>query len=67
MTALRQRSEIFHNPWQQQPVARSYCVPRRLLHSQIGLLDLHCQDLTDPGPGPFLNRLYRHSGQRDPP
>lgn len=48
VAALRQRSGTFHDLWQRQPVAGSYCVPRRLLHPQVGLLDLHCQQLLDP-------------------
>jgi len=34
--------------WRQHPVAGRHCGPVRLVHPQVGLLELHCQRLIDP-------------------
>ncbi|WP_308206670.1 MmyB family transcriptional regulator [Paractinoplanes hotanensis] len=46
--ALLARSPEFAELWRGHPVARLYCAPKRLLHPQVGLLELHCQMLVDP-------------------
>ncbi|KIF77103.1 XRE family transcriptional regulator [Streptomyces sp. 150FB] len=34
--------------WREHPVMGPYCAPKRILHPQLGLLELHCQTLVDP-------------------
>ncbi|GAA2552357.1 helix-turn-helix transcriptional regulator [Winogradskya consettensis] len=46
--ALLARSPEFAELWRGHPVSGPYCAPKRLLHPQVGLLELHCQMLVDP-------------------
>jgi hypothetical protein len=46
--ALLARSPEFAELWRGHPVPGPYCAPKRLLHPQVGLLELHCQMLVDP-------------------
>ncbi|GAA2514619.1 helix-turn-helix transcriptional regulator [Winogradskya humida] len=46
--ALLARSPEFAGLWRGHPVSGPYCAPKRLLHPQVGLLELHCQMLVDP-------------------
>ena len=46
--ALLEQSPQFAALWRQHPVAGRYCGPVRLLHPEVGPLDLHCQRLIDP-------------------
>ncbi|MFI5485711.1 helix-turn-helix transcriptional regulator [Micromonospora echinaurantiaca] len=34
--------------WREHPVTGPYCTTERILHPQVGLLELHCQILLDP-------------------
>jgi transcriptional regulator with XRE-family HTH domain len=46
--ALLAESPEFAELWDGHPVTGPYCAPKRLLHPQVGLLELHCQTLVDP-------------------
>jgi len=46
--ALLTRSPEFAGIWRTHPVQGPYCGPERLLHPQVGSLELHCQILLDP-------------------
>ncbi|MYV56877.1 helix-turn-helix transcriptional regulator [Streptomyces sp. SID3212] len=46
--ALLPASAEFALLWREHPVLESYCAPKRILHPELGLLELHCQTLMDP-------------------
>ena len=46
--ALLEESPEFAALWREHPVASRYCGPVRLVHPEVGPLDLHCQRLIDP-------------------
>ncbi|WP_433727582.1 helix-turn-helix transcriptional regulator [Actinoplanes sp. CA-051413] len=46
--ALLGQSAQFAELWRQHPVAGRYCGPVRLVHPEVGLLELNCQRLIDP-------------------
>jgi transcriptional regulator with XRE-family HTH domain len=46
--ALLARSPEFADIWRTHPVPGPCRAPERLLHPQVGLLELHCQTLLDP-------------------
>ena len=48
VTALLARSPDFAARWRQHPVPAGRCGPIRLIHPEVGRLDLHCQTLIDP-------------------
>ncbi|PSM44627.1 transcriptional regulator [Streptomyces dioscori] len=45
---LRGTSQEFARLWAERPVLGPSCGPKRFLHPQVGLLELHCQTLVDP-------------------
>ncbi|AGZ41703.1 helix-turn-helix transcriptional regulator [Actinoplanes friuliensis] len=47
-------SPEFAGLWREHPVAGPYCVPKRLVHPELGRLDLHCQTLVDPDQSQLL-------------
>jgi hypothetical protein len=46
--ALLSASEEFTEIWREHPVIGAYCEPKRIQHSQLGMLELHGQSLVDP-------------------
>ncbi|WP_066375788.1 helix-turn-helix transcriptional regulator [Herbidospora mongoliensis] len=46
--ALLERSPEFAGLWREHPVAGPSCARKRFRHPEAGLLELHCQTLTDP-------------------
>ncbi|GAA4581470.1 helix-turn-helix transcriptional regulator [Planotetraspora phitsanulokensis] len=52
--ALLAQSPEFAAIWREHPVTGSYCPPKRVLHPQLGLLELHCQTLLDPDQSQML-------------
>ncbi|GAA0449037.1 DNA-binding protein [Paractinoplanes deccanensis] len=48
LEALLPASPSFAALWKQHPVAGPYCGPVRLLHPEVGPLELDCQRLLDP-------------------
>jgi hypothetical protein len=46
--ALLDRSPEFGALWREHPVAGRYCGPVRLVHPEVGPIDLQCQRLIDP-------------------
>jgi hypothetical protein len=46
---LRQRSEEFATLWSEHPVDGPYCEPVRVVHPGLGVLELHGDNLVDPG------------------
>lgn len=46
--SLLAASPRFAAIWRQHPIAGPYCAPKRIQHSQLGVLELHCQTLVDP-------------------
>jgi len=46
--ALLEESPEFAALWRGHPVPGRYCGPVRLIHPQVGPIDLHCQRLIDP-------------------
>jgi transcriptional regulator with XRE-family HTH domain len=46
--ALLAESPEFERLWREHPVAARYCGPKRILHPEVGLLELNCQRLIDP-------------------
>ncbi|MFC4036119.1 helix-turn-helix transcriptional regulator [Streptomyces polygonati] len=47
--ALLTASPEFAALWREHPVLGAYCAPKRIVHPALGLLELHCQTLVDPG------------------
>jgi transcriptional regulator with XRE-family HTH domain len=47
--ALLAGSPEFAGIWREHPVTGPYCAPKRIQHPHLGLLELHCQVLLDPG------------------
>lgn len=45
---LRSRSAEFARWWDEHPVVGPYCEPKRLVHPEVGLVELHGQTLLDP-------------------
>ncbi|MFF2522955.1 helix-turn-helix transcriptional regulator [Streptomyces liangshanensis] len=45
--ALLPASAEFALLWREHPVPEAYCAPKRILHPELGLLELHCQTLVD--------------------
>jgi transcriptional regulator with XRE-family HTH domain len=48
IAALRRTSPEFDELWRQHPVAGPYCATKRLLHDDVGEMELHGQTLLDP-------------------
>jgi transcriptional regulator with XRE-family HTH domain len=46
--SLRSSSPEFQDLWSQNPVASRYCAMKRLVHPEVGELELDCQRLIDP-------------------
>jgi transcriptional regulator with XRE-family HTH domain len=46
--ALLAESPSFAEIWKEHPVTGRYCGPKRILHPEVGLLELNCQRLVDP-------------------
>jgi transcriptional regulator with XRE-family HTH domain len=46
--ALRARSGEFRDIWVEHPVPDTYCAPKRLLHPELGTLELYGETLLDP-------------------
>jgi hypothetical protein len=47
--ALLAASPEFAAIWHENPVAGPYCDPKRIRHPRLGLLELHGENLLDPG------------------
>ncbi|MFC4592528.1 helix-turn-helix transcriptional regulator [Sphaerisporangium corydalis] len=47
--ALLAASPEFAAIWGEHPVPGAYCEPKRVRHPRLGVLELHCQTLVDPG------------------
>ncbi|GGK67327.1 DNA-binding protein [Sphaerisporangium melleum] len=54
VAALLDRSEEFARLWREHPVMGPYCPPKRIRHPELGLIELHCQTLVDPGQSQML-------------
>lgn len=48
VAALLRQSPEFAELWREHPVAGPYCGMVRLVHPEVGEIDLHCQRLIDP-------------------
>lgn len=48
ITALRRSNPEFEELWSDHPVAGPYCDAKRLIHDEVGELELHGQTLHDP-------------------
>lgn len=46
---LRTRSNEFARLWDEHPVDGPYCAPARIVHPDLGVLELHGDNLVDPG------------------
>jgi MmyB-like transcription regulator ligand binding domain len=46
--ALLVASPTFAAIWREHPVSGPNCGPKRVQHSKLGTLELHCQNLVDP-------------------
>lgn len=46
--ALLSQSPEFAALWKDYPVTARYCGPKRIVHPEVGLLELNCQRLVDP-------------------
>ncbi|MEU4098682.1 helix-turn-helix transcriptional regulator [Streptomyces sp. NPDC026673] len=47
--SLRRESPEFAELWEERPVLGPYCAVERFLHPRVGVLELNCQTLIDPG------------------
>lgn len=45
---LRKESAEFRSIWDEHPVAGPFCEPKRLIHPELGMLELYGQTLLDP-------------------
>lgn len=48
VTALRDSSEEFAALWDEHPIVGPYCEPKRILHDELGVIELYGQTLLDP-------------------
>lgn len=48
VAGLRARSSEFARLWDEHPVLGPYCEPKRLVHPEVGLVEVHGQTLLDP-------------------
>lgn len=49
VAGLRSASPEFESLWNQHPVSGPYCEAKRIVHAELGVLELHGQTLVDPG------------------
>jgi hypothetical protein len=52
--ALVAESPEFAELWREHPVTARYCGPKRIVHPEVGLLELNCQRLVDPDASQLL-------------
>lgn len=48
ISSLNEQSEEFREIWDEHPVVGPYCEPKRHIHPEVGLIELHGQTLLDP-------------------
>lgn len=62
---LRRRSPEFAALWATQPVPDAVCAPKRLIHPELGVVEVHGDNLIDPGRAQVLTVFTVRGGRTE--